>query len=304
MLTGLSLVIGILLDLTYGDPARLPHPIVWFGKAISWADKKFNAKQFKTLKGGLVTLTLVLGIFALTALALTLALVINPWLALALNSIGVFYFLAFKTLMQEGRWVFEALEQQGLAAGRQQVARIVGRNTSELTDQQVKQATLETIAENLSDGVIAPLFWFALLGLPGMAAYKMINTLDSMIGYKSERHKQFGFVAAKLDDLANWVPARLTAMLLAGTNQRAWQFIWRYGNQHASPNAGYPEAALAGILNCRFGGPNKYFGQLIDKPYIGENDRRLAMQDYLCTYKACKLAYAASFLIALISLLG
>lgn len=298
-MTALSVLLAVLLDIKFGDPS--PHPIIYFGKAISWAEKRFNRGQYKTLKGGLVTLALVLATFTVTAVLLMLAFVVSPWLALLLNTLGVFYFLAFKTLMQEGRWVFEALDQQGLDAGRQQVARIVGRNTSELTDQQVKKATLETIAENLSDGVLAPLFWFALLGLPGMAAYKMINTLDSMIGYKSERYKQFGFVAAKLDDIANWVPARITAMLLAGINKKAWQYIRRYGNQHASPNAGYPEAALAGILNCRFGGPNKYFGQLIDKPYIGEQERRLDMQDYTRTYRICKIAYGAGLLMVLAS---
>lgn len=300
-MTALSVLLAVLLDIKFGDPS--PHPIIYFGKAISWAEKRFNRGRYKTLKGGLVTLALVLATFTATAALLMLAYVVSPWLALLLNTLGVFYFLAFKTLMQEGRWVFEALEQQGLDAGRQQVARIVGRNTSELTDQQVKKATLETIAENLSDGVLAPLFWFALLGLPGMAAYKMINTLDSMIGYKSARYKQFGFVAAKLDDIANWVPARITAMLLAGINKRAWQFIRRYGNQHASPNAGYPEAALAGILNCRFGGPNKYFGQLVDKPYIGEQERRLDMQDYTRTYRICKIAYGAGLLMVLASVL-
>lgn len=300
-MTALSVLLAVLLDMKFGDPS--PHPIIYFGKAISWAEKRFNRGQYKTLKGGLVTLVLVLATFTVTAVLLMLAFVVSPWLALFLNTLGVFYFLAFKTLMQEGRWVFEALDQQGLDAGRQQVARIVGRNTSELTDQQVKKATLETIAENLSDGVLAPLFWFALLGLPGMAAYKMINTLDSMIGYKSERYKQFGFVAAKLDDIANWVPARITAMLLAGINKKAWQYIRRYGNQHASPNAGYPEAALAGILNCRFGGPNKYFGQLVDKPYIGEQERRLDMQDYTRTYRICKIAYGAGLLMVLASVL-
>jgi adenosylcobinamide-phosphate synthase len=140
---------------------------------------------------------------------------------------------------------------------------------------------LETLAENLSDGVIAPLFWYMLGGVPGMLAYKMVNTLDSMIGYKTERYKDFGCWAAHIDDVANYLPARLTAMLmvLAAGRPSLMHFVWKNGRNHASPNSGYPEAALAGILNCRFGGPHYYFGQLFDKPYIGEYDRLLTTDD-------------------------
>ena len=148
---------------------------------------------------------------------------------------------------------------------------------------------METLAENLSDGVIAPLFWFALLGVPGMLAYKMVNTLDSMIGYHTERYLEFGCVAARVDDVANYIPARLTAMLMI---IGAWMrypkqysivyllsFVKKYGRKHASPNSGYPESALAGILNCRFGGPHYYFGEYFPKPYIGENERELNFED-------------------------
>ena len=145
----------------------------------------------------------------------------------------------------------------------------------------MRTAALETLAENLSDGVIAPLFWYALLGVPGMLAYKMVNTLDSMIGYKTNRYKDFGCWAAHIDDIANYIPARLTALLMvvvAGKPQLA-VFVWRNGRNHASPNSGYPEAALAGILDCRFGGPHYYFGELFDKPFIGSNDRPLSTDD-------------------------
>ena len=157
----------------------------------------------------------------------------------------------------------------------------MGRDTSESSAQEVRTAALETLAENLSDGVIAPLFWLALLGTPGMLAYKMVNTLDSMIGYRTERYRDFGCWAARIDDVANFIPARLTALLMvvaAGKPQLA-RFVWKNGRKHASPNSGYPEAALAGILNCRFGGPHYYFGEIFDKPYIGENDRLLTTAD-------------------------
>ena len=145
----------------------------------------------------------------------------------------------------------------------------------------MRTAALETLAENLSDGVIAPLFWLAVLGVPGMAAYKMVNTLDSMIGYRTERYRAFGCWAAHIDDVANFLPARLTALLMviASLRPSVWSFVMRYGRRHASPNSGYPEAALAGILDCRFGGPHFYFGQLFDKPYIGEHERELTTAD-------------------------
>ena len=185
------------------------------------------------------------------------------------------------------------------------MARIVGRDTHDLSAQEVRTAALETLAENLSDGVIAPLFWYMLLGVPGMLAYKMVNTLDSMIGYKTERYKDFGCWAAHIDDIANYIPARLTALLMvfAAGRPQLVRFVWKNGRNHASPNSGYPEAALAGILNCRFGGPHYYFDQLFDKPYIGENDRMLTTNDMKKairvnrTAEACMVLLVAYFLI-------
>ena len=195
--------------------------------------------------------------------------------------------------------------------GRKQVARIVGRDTSALDAQEIHKAALETLAENLSDGVIAPLFWLILLGVPGMMTYKMVNTLDSMIGYRTERYRRFGTVAARIDDVANWLPARITALLMAiagifihpkEKDHRSFPqlltFIFRYGPQHASPNSGWPEAALAGILDCRFGGPHIYFGELIDKPFIGEHDRELTTADATI---ACKINLWAEILMVVIT---
>ena len=199
----------------------------------------------------------------------------------------IFFCLAGTTLIREVRDVFLALDRS-LDEGRRQVARIVGRDTSELSAQEVRTAALETLAENLSDGVVAPLFWFALLGVPGMLTYKMINTLDSMIGYRTARYRDFGCWAAHMDDVANYIPARLTALLMIVSDQLRtlfrtrvdlFSFVKKYAHCHASPNSGYPESALAGILNCRFGGPHYYFGELIEKPYIGDNDRLLTTAD-------------------------
>ena len=269
------LLLGWLLDLLFGDPARLPHPIVWFGKAIAFCEHRMNKGSHRKLKGAIVAVTLIAATFAIGT-------IINCRLSIV-NFIIVFYCLAGTTLIREVRAVFLALDRS-LDEGRQQVARIVGRDTSELSAQEVRTAALETLAENLSDGVIAPLFWLALLGTPGMLAYKMVNTLDSMIGYKTERYKDFGCWAAHIDDIVNYIPARLTALLMILPSLLAFHFslftfVRKNGRNHASPNSGYPEAALAGILDCRFGGPHYYFGQLFDKPYIGDNDRLLTTAD-------------------------
>jgi adenosylcobinamide-phosphate synthase len=274
------LLAGWILDLLIGDPQCLPHPIVWFGKAIAACEHKLNRGHHRKAKGAVVAIGLIAFVFTLTWLVRYWLLPLPSYLLLLFDAIIIFYCLAGTTLIREVREVFYALDRS-LEEGRQQVARIVGRDTSELSVQEVRTAALETLAENLSDGVIAPLFWFALLGTPGMLAYKMVNTLDSMIGYKTERYKDFGCWAAHIDDVANYVPARLTAllMILASGKLHLLTFVWKNGRRHASPNSGYPEAALAGILNCRFGGPHYYFGQLFDKPYIGEHERPLSTAD-------------------------
>ena len=289
-----SLLIGWLLDLLFGDPQKLPHPVVWFGKMIASCDHHYNKRTHRKLKGALTAITLILfvfafawmirkflGVFALFIFDGTHEQVYQiPLLLYIFDALAIFYCLAGTTLIREVREVFLALDRS-LDEGRKQVARIVGRDTSELSAQEVRTAALETLAENLSDGVIAPLFWLAILGTPGMLAYKMVNTLDSMIGYKTDRYRDFGCWAAHIDDIANYIPARLTAFLMVlGTGRLGLlRFVWKNGRNHASPNSGYPESALAAILDCRFGGPHYYFGQLFDKPYIGTNNRPLTTDD-------------------------
>ena len=350
MANALSLLIGWLLDLLFGDPARLPHPVVGFGKMIAFGERRLNKGSHRKLKGAIMAITLILltyavgfiFVFALSSLNSPLGAkrrfaceefsILNSSLSplsSLLSSLVVFYCLAGTTLIREVRAVFLALDRS-LDEGRRQVARIVGRDTSQLSAQEVRTAALETLAENLSDGVIAPLFWFALLGVPGMLAYKMVNTLDSMIGYRTERYRDFGFWAAHIDDVANYIPARLTVLLMImghwllavshwpKTNvqkprisvqkpranvQKLIAFVRRYGRCHASPNSGYPEAALAGILDCRFGGPHYYFGQLFDKPYIGENDRTLTTADMHTAVRINRVAEVLMVLIVVISCL-
>ena len=301
MLAILPLLAGWILDLLLGDPQWLPHPVVWFGKAISACEHKLNRGHHRKVKGAIVAMILIAFVFALTWLIRYWLLSLSSYLLLLFDAIIIFYCLAGTTLIREVREVFFALDRS-LEEGRQQVARIVGRDTSELSAQEVRTAALETLAENLSDGVIAPLFWFALLGTPGMLAYKMVNTLDSMIGYKTERYKDFGCWAAHIDDVANYIPARLTAllMILASGKLNLLAFVWKNGPRHASPNSGYPEAALAGILNCRFGGPHYYFGQLFDKPYIGENERPLTTADMKKAVRVNRVAEIWMLLLVLL----
>lgn len=274
------LLVGWIADRILGDPPRLPHPIILFGNIISRGEKAFNNGDNRLIKGALFSVLLIVlcfGVFSVIEKRLT---IIHPYITIAFNAAIVFFCLAGKTLIDEVRNVFIATDKS-VEDGRTQVARIVGRDTSQLSPQQIRTAALETLSENLSDGVIAPLFWYMLLGVPGMITYKMINTLDSMIGYKNDRYKDFGCWAARIDDIANYIPARLTALLMIVVSGKLslLSFTFRYGKQHASPNSGYPEAALAGILDCRFGGPNYYFGQLVEKPYIGHTDRAISTSD-------------------------
>jgi adenosylcobinamide-phosphate synthase len=313
----IALVVAWLFDLWLGDPAWLPHPVVGFGKAIAWCERHFNRGQYRMLKGALVTLLLDALVFLIImwlVMILSHSLpsmegsILPLWggvregLLFLVEFVIIFYCLARTTLIREVRAVFLALDRS-LEEGRKQVARIVGRDTSELSAQEVRTAALETLAENLSDGVIAPLFWLAVGGVPAMLTYKMINTQDSMVGYRTERYKDYGCWAARIDDIANYIPARLTALLMllvapliptmrgdSSQEERSslsifhfslfiFNCVRKYARNHLSPNSGYPEAALAGILGCRFGGPHNYFGKLVYKPYIGENDRLLTTAD-------------------------
>ena len=299
----LPFVAGWIGDRLLGDPEGWWHPVVSFGKAIAAGERRLNRGEQRRSKGAIFSLALIVGTYLATALLLGLAGMISEPLRIALVAVGVFYCLAGKTLASEVRMVFEAVERS-TEAGRQQVSRIVGRDTSRLSLQEIRTAALETLSENLSDGVIAPMFWFLLLGLPGMMAYKMVNTLDSMIGYRSERYRDFGACAARIDDVANFVPARLTAclMLLVSGKWRHWDFVRRYGRAHASPNSGYPESALAAILDCRFGGTHDYFGQPVEKPYIGTNDRLLTSADMERAVRINERAeLAMGLLVALLS---
>lgn len=297
----LILLVGWLLDTRLGDPSWLPHPIVGFGKLIAFFEHALNKGRFRRFKGAVTALLLIAAVYAAFFFVMRWLYSINVFLGMGFGAVCVFYCLAGKTLIREVREVFLALDRS-LEEGRAQVARIVGRDTSQLSAQEVRQAALETLAENLSDGVVAPLFWYLLLGVPGMMAYKMVNTLDSMIGYRTEHYREFGCWAARIDDVANYLPARITALLMLLVTWRFSRlaFVTWYGREQDSPNSGYPEAALAGILDCQFGGPHDYFGEHFDKPYIGTNNRPLTTDDMR---RACAVNRRVEVVMALLVVL-
>lgn len=298
----ISFLSGWFLDRIAGDPAMLPHPIVWFGRAIAFGERRMNRGGHRMFKGCVLAVCLVVAVFIATFALVEVAALVGDWAVCVLQAVLVFYFLAGTTLVREVCAVFRELDVS-LEKGRRQVARIVGRDTSGLSADEVRKAALETLAENLSDGVVAPMFWFMLLGVPGMAAYKMVNTLDSMIGYRNERYRNFGCVAARLDDVLNYLPARLTALLMcvAAGRLSVLGFVAVNGHRHASPNSGYPESALAGVLDCRFGGGHYYFGEYVPKPYIGTNDRQLTNADLV---KAVRINRISELLMLALCVLG
>ena len=298
----LPMLLAILLDSKLGDPTILGHPIIFFGQLIGWGEKRFNRGGYRRLKGTLyngllVGLTLFLSWHLLEHLLSLGSL--GQMVALLLATVLCFYMLSGKTLIDEVSAVFREVDRE-LEAGRRQVARIVGRDTAQLSAQEVRTAALETLAENLSDGVVGPILSWALLGTPGILTYKMINTQDSMVGYLNERYRAYGFFSAKLDDLVNLLPSRLTALflLLGAGRLDLIPFVLREGKKHLSPNSGYPEAALAGLLGCRFGGSHDYFGELVEKPYIGDQERELTYADLTLAVRYFKRASGFALIFA------
>lgn len=295
------LLTGFLLDALLGDPKWLPHPIRWIGHLIAFCEKRLNNGKHRQTKGMLTTLFLVLATWSLL-FAVQTVLSPHPKAAFFLESVFVFWGLAGHCLIKEALTVEHTLQQKGLNAAREQLRFIVGRETTHLDENQIRTAVLETLSENLSDGVVAPLFFYFLGGIPLMFAYKTINTLDSMIGYKNDRYRKFGWFAARLDDVFNYIPARLTALLivLCTFHPKAFRVVFIYGKQHTSPNAGYPEAALAGVLKCRLGGPNRYHGCWVNKPYIGNSTRKILSKDL---YAACFINAVCSIVLLAVLLI-
>ena len=294
MLTGVAVAGGFVLDAVFGDPAWLPHPVVWMGRCISALEKRLRAVLPKTprgelLGGGIVAAVLPLATLAVTGTICALAARLHPLAGLAVQMFWCAQALAARGLVQESRNVYKKLAKGDLPAARRAVARIVGRDT-----------------ENASDGVIAPLFYMLIGGAPLALTYKAINTMDSMLGYKNKKYLYFGRCAAKLDDAANWLPSRLAALLwvaaaaLAGGSAKgAWRIWRRDRHNHASPNSAQTESACAGALGVQLAGPAYYFGAYYDKPTIGDALRPIEAEDIL---RADRMMYTESVLALIIGL--
>ncbi len=303
--TALSVFAGFLLDCLLGDPLGRLHPVALMGKLISFLEKKLRARFPRTPEGertaGAIMALLVSGISAGAGfLILFLCWQVHPWVYFAASAFFCWQCFAARCLMTEAKKVTAALEREGLSAGRRQVGMLVGRDTERLTEPQVIKATVETVAENTSDGVVAPLFWMALLGAVGGLFYKSVNTMDSMVGYKNDRYLHFGRFAARLDDGVNFIPARLSGLCMVGAacllgldGKGAWR-IWRRDRRnHASPNSAQTESACAGALGVQLGGSASYFGKLYEKPTIGDARRPIERTD---VDRACRLMYGATAL--------
>ncbi len=318
MVSATQVLLAFMVDLLIGDPAWLPHPVRLIGRAISTGERALRRLCSSPEGERLAGVVLVFGIVGSTYLAGAftaelLSGLVHP-AAAGLGSAALIYFIsttiASRELLRSAHRVIAAVRDGDLKGGRQHVSMIVGRDTAELSEQGVLKATIETLAENLSDGVVAPLLYLAIGGLPLALAYKAVNTLDSMVGYKNDRYRHFGWAAARLDDAANFVPARLSGLIIVASaflytltqNSRgaldaarsAFLIMVRDGRKHPSPNSGVSEAAMAGALGVRLGGPSSYGGMVSAKPFIGQE----AGTDYLAAAQRALVLVALSSAVA------
>lgn len=308
-LTLLSVLLGFLIDCVIGDPAWLMHPVVLIGKLISLSEKGLRRIFPKTDRGafqaGLAMAILVPILSAGVSFGILFGLyLLSPWAYFAMSSIMCWQCFAARCLAKEAQKVVKALETDGLEAGRKQVSMLVGRDTDELSEEQVLKATVETVAENASDGVIAPMLFMLLFGAVGGFFYKAINTMDSMVGYKNDRYLYFGRAAAKLDDAANFIPARLSALAMIAAapafrldGRNAFRIWKRDRRKHASPNSAQTESVAAGALHIELAGPASYFGKRVEKPTLGDGDRPIERAD---VRRTSGLMYGASILVLLL----
>ena len=289
-MTGGELAVACLLDAAVGDPRWFPHPVRWMGSIVNWCDRRVHQLLLSSAKqrmaGVLLAVALPAGAYAAGALLIWFGSLIDPLWGSVITVLLAWTTLAARDLMDHVVSVQRALQSVSLMEARSAVAKIVGRDTEEMAESDIVRATVETIAESTADGIIAPLFYLVLGGAPLALAYKAVSTLDSMIGHLDDRYRWFGWASARLDDVANFLPARITALLLVlstgivsrswPTMHRAWHIVLRDGGQHPSPNSGHPEAAMAGALGVRLGGINRYDGISIERPCLGDPDQPLA----------------------------
>jgi adenosylcobinamide-phosphate synthase len=306
------LIWAFLLDALMGDPRWLPHPVVFMGRLISFLDRRFYRAEGRPgellLRGGLLVLTVLAVVYASARLLLALISFFHPWLVAALTVLLLSTTLAARCLQDAANAVYRPLAQGRIDDARQAVAMVVGRDTEAMPEPEIARAAVETVAENTVDGVTAPLFYALIGGLPLALLYKAVNTMDSMLGYKNSRYLWFGRAAARLDDAANWLPARLTVpvMLCAAALLRfhvrgAWQSVRSDGQKHPSPNSGLAEALAAGALGISLGGENRYGGQVSRRPRLNAGGREAQAGDIADTARLMR-ATSILFLLAGLSL--
>ncbi len=283
------LIIAVVIDIIIGDPQLYPHPVVMMGKVINLLEirlrKVVKRKVTEKMAGLFLVIIMIILTFSLTFYILKLANYLNDYLGLIITVFLLSTTIAIKGLVKAGKKIYQALKEENITLARRELAKVVGRDTKNLKKSEIIRGTIETLAENTSDGIIAPIFYAALGGVPLAMAYKAINTMDSMLGYKNKRYRYFGWAAARVDDFANWIPARITAVLfvlvaliLGKDWKRAIKVIRRDARKHPSPNAGYPEAAVAGILGLRLGGVNYYQGEKSFRAYLGQKINKFDLE--------------------------
>ena len=307
---GLLIVLpaAFLLDLILGDPQFLPHPIRWMGKAIELLEPAFRKiSKNLSISGIFFALFLILTSWVITFIIVVIVGKLHPVLGIVIEIVLIYWCISVRSLKQSAMEVGRSLIEKRIDETKEKVSLIVGRDVEKITERGILKATVETVAENLVDGVISPLFFAVIGGAPLAIAYKMVNTLDSMVGYKSDQYIHFGKAAARIDDIANFIPARLSvpiisiaAQILSRTGLHAFKTAALEGRNHSSPNAGFPEASFAGAMEIKLGGPNYYHGKLVYKPYIG---KLFGEADIKHIKKACDLMMLSSILW-LVILLG
>ena len=309
MMTLGAIVAGFILDLLFGDPHWLPHPICLIGNLIGFLEKNLRRLlapgKTALLLGGALMVVIVLTLsYAVPYAVLMLAEQVSPWLKFTLETIMFYQIFATKCLRDESMKVYTALHNNDLADARVKLSWIVGRDTKELTAEEVTKGAVETVAENTADGIIAPMLYMFIGGAPLAFLYKGINTMDSMVGYKNDKFLYFGRCAAKLDDLANLIPARITGlvMILASyflnlNAKGAWKIFWRDRYNHLSPNSAMTESVTAGALNIQLGGDHFYFGKLVHKDTIGDNIRQVVPEDIVAANNLLYMTAVISLLL-------
>ncbi|MGG7096113.1 adenosylcobinamide-phosphate synthase CbiB [Clostridium sardiniense] len=313
----IEIIIGYILDLIIGDPQNPYHPIRGVGKVAKFSENVFRKlfKKHLKLAGAITWITVVLIIFFINFIIIKLLGRISPYVAIAYEAIAIYFCLSTKALKVEGLKVIRYLKEENIDKARHQLSYIVGRDTDKLDEEGITRAVIETVAENMSDGIIAPLFFAGIGGAPLIFAYKAVNTMDSMFGYKNDKYMDFGYFPAKLDDVFNYIPARLSAyliiisaFLLRLDYKNAFKIYNRDKSNHTSPNSAHPESAVAGALDIRLGGANYYFGKLVKKPEIGDGIKKITVDSvdmvnkilYLSSFLGVILACSISIIIEVI----